>query len=70
MPKKEKTKRHLRFNGADIPDIEISKVSVIKKGKNMFYLDQLDDGTYRLVYSLDMIPDLTKVNNIEIIRED
>jgi hypothetical protein len=51
--------------------LEISKYTVIKHNKKrLLYLDELNDGTWRLIHNEDLIPDLTKIDVFEIIRED
>jgi len=36
----------------------------------MIHFDELDDGTWRLIFSKDMIDDFSKIKSFEIIRED
>ena len=48
----------------------LSKATAIKTSKNMIHLDQLDDGTWRLIYNGNMIPDFTKVMGLKILRDD
>mgnify|MGYP001825633137 CR=1 FL=1 len=50
--------------------LELSKATAIKTDKNMIHLDQLPDGTWRLIYNSKMIPDFAEVEAFEIIRED
>lgn len=50
--------------------LEISKATAVKTAKNMIYLDELNDGTWRLIWNGNMIPDFTKVKSIKIVRED
>lgn len=47
------TRRAIVNEGTDNV-LELSKVTS-PKAKQMFHLDQLDDGTWRLIYSTDMI---------------
>jgi len=63
------TTRKIRIEGLDI-DLELSKATSVKTDKNMIHLDQLPDGTWRLIYNGNMIPDFTKVQSFKIIRED
>lgn len=63
-------RRAIRINGTD-QVLELSKVAGVKlKDRGMIHFDQLDDGTWRLIYNTDMIPDFTKITSFEIIREE
>ena len=63
-------KRTIRINGTD-KELEISKSACLKGvEKQMIHLDQLPDGTWRIVYTENTIADLTDVTSFEIIRED
>ena len=62
-------KRYVRINGLGI-DLVLSKVTSVKTENEMIHLDKLKDGTWRLIYNENMIPDFTKIVNFEIIRED
>lgn len=48
----------------------LSKATAVKTKQNMIHIDQLPDGTWRLIYNGNMIPDFTKVLGLKIIRED
>ena len=50
--------------------LELSKVTAVRTSKEMIHLDQLDDGTWRLIYNENLIPDIQKVRAFNIIRED
>ena len=66
---KKKVRRAIRM-GADLPDLELTKVTCIKKSRKQFiHLDQLHDGTWRLVYTETTIPDITRIDAFEIVRE-
>jgi hypothetical protein len=62
-------KRIIKINGLGI-ELVLSKVTSVNTQKQMIYLDQLSDGTWRLIYNENLIPDFTKVRSFEIIRED
>lgn len=47
----------------------LSKATAVKTKQNMIHLDQLPDGTWRLIYNGDMIPDFSVVEGLKIIRE-
>jgi len=62
-------KRVIKINGID-KELELSKAVSVKTNKQMIHLDQLSDGSWRLIYNSELIPDFTKVKNFEIIRKD
>jgi hypothetical protein len=62
-------KRFIKINGID-KELELSKAVSVKTNKQMIHLDQLSDGSWRLIYNSELIPDFTKVKNFEIIRKD
>lgn len=62
-------RRAVKVNGTDLV-LELSKATAVKTDKNMIHFDQLQDGTWRLIYNGNLIPDFTKVVNFEIVRED
>lgn len=62
-------KRIIKIEGTDI-ELELSKATAIKTSKSMIHLDKLDDGTWRLIYDGNLIPDFTKVDCLKVIRED
>lgn len=67
-----KGKRTIRINmndGTHI-DLVLSKATSINTEASMINIDKLKDGTWRLIYDINLIPDFTKVQNLEIIRED
>ena len=66
-----KIRRAVKVNleGTDI-ELELSKATAIKGKKKMIHFDELDDGTWRLIFSKDMIEDFSKIKSFEIIREN
>jgi hypothetical protein len=52
--------------------LELSKATAIKGKKRMIHLDELDDGTWRLLFSKDLVEteDFPKIKSLKIIRED
>lgn len=48
----------------------LSKATAVKTNQNMIHLDQLPDGTWRLIYNGNMIPDFTKVIGLKILRDE
>ena len=51
-------------------ELVLSKATAVRTNKRMIHLDELSDGTWRLIYNGEMIPDFTKVEALKIIRED
>ncbi len=66
--KKNNIRRALMLEGTN-QVLELSKVTSVRTTENMIHLDQLKDGTWRLIYNKDMIPDFTKIKGFKIIRE-
>lgn len=62
-------RRAIEIEGTDVV-LELSKVTAIKTAKQMIELTELNDGTWRLIYNSNLIPDITKVLGFKIIRED
>jgi hypothetical protein len=62
-------KRALYLNGIG-KELILSKATAVKTPKRMIYLDELDDGTWRLIYNENLIPDMRLLNSIDVIRED
>jgi hypothetical protein len=63
------TRRAIEIEGTGIV-LELSKATEVKTSKQMIHLDQLDDGTWRLIYNGNLIPDFTKVKSFKIVREE
>ena len=66
--KKKFIKRIIKLIGTDI-ELTISKVTAVRTQKKMIHLDELPDGTWRLIYNEIHIPDFTKVKSLNIIRD-
>ena len=66
------TRRAIRIKTSDGTDkvLELSKATAVRTPKRMIHLDELPDGTWRLIYNGDMLPDFTLVQALEIVRED
>ena len=62
-------KRTIRIEGLGI-DLELSKATAIKTKQSMIHLDKLKDGTWRLIYDGNLIPDFSKVECLRMVRED
>ena len=72
MAKKDQIKRTLRLNKKDgtHTDLPIVKATAIRSGAGMLHLDKLQNGSYRLIVSDDIIDDMTQFDNLQMIRED
>lgn len=70
--KKKKQCQKILFKFKELDkEFVITKVVQINVDKKMFVLEEYKEGEYRLTYSSSMVgTDLTKLTNIEIIRED
>lgn len=62
-------KRSIKLDGLD-KELVLSKATAVKTEKQMIHLDQLPDGTWRLIYNANMIPNFTKLKSMTIIREE
>ena len=63
------TRRAIKLEGTNTI-LELSKATAVKTQKQMIHLDQLEDGTWRLIYNSNLIPDFSKIEAFKIIRED
>jgi hypothetical protein len=66
-----KVRRALKcvLDGTDIT-LELSKATAIQGKKRMIHFDELEDGTWRLIFSKDLIEDFSKIKSFEMIREN
>jgi hypothetical protein len=62
-------KRAIVLDGTGI-ELPLSKATAVKTGKKMIHIDELPDGTWRLIYSQELIPDFTKISAFRVLRED
>jgi hypothetical protein len=62
-------KRSIKIKGTDL-ELKLSKVVSVDIDKNMINLEQLPNGTWRLIYTKKLIEDFAKVEAFEIVRED
>jgi len=65
--KKNEVKRSIKIEGLDI-ELELSKATAVRTDKQMIHLDQLPDGTWRLIYNSNLIPDFSQVESFTIVR--
>lgn len=64
-----KVRRAIKLEGTD-QIFEISKAAGVKTNGFLMHLDLLDDGTVRLLFNSNLIPDFTKIAGITVIREN
>jgi hypothetical protein len=68
--KKNEPRRFVKLEGLDTT-LELTKVVQINKVQKRFiYLEEMDNGTWRLTYTENVIPDITKLQSMNIIRLD
>lgn len=58
------------LDGKVIEKLALSEITSVKTHTQMFYLDKLSDGTWRLLYSEGLVPDITKLHCLKIVKED
>lgn len=68
--KAQKVRRAIAMTGSQLDPLELSKVVAVRTAKNMIHLDEMDDGTWRLIYNGNHIPDFSKITALTLIRED
>lgn len=66
---KSTVRRAIEIEGTELV-LELSKATAINVDKKMIHLDELEDGTYRLIFSKSLIDDFSKIKSLKIIRED
>ena len=65
---KKQPKRTVELVGTDIK-LELSKATAVKTSQRMVHFDELPDGTWRLIYNAEHIPDFSKIECFKIVRE-
>ncbi|MBW3020708.1 hypothetical protein KY334_05405 [Candidatus Woesearchaeota archaeon] len=68
----KKVKGKLRLNGLD-KELELKVVAAVNLSETdneFIYMEKLKSGDWRLCYTSTTIEDISKLKNIEIIRED
>lgn len=65
-------KRTIRLNYIDgtFDDLELSRAVAIKTPNKTMNLEELKDGTWRLIWTEGLIQDFSKLKNIEVVRDD
>ncbi len=62
-------KRVIYIDGLD-KSVVLSKVTEVKLDKPMLNLEQLADGTFRLIYSTGLITDIDKVLGLRFVKDE
>ena len=62
-------RRAIKLVGTDIV-LELSKATSVKTDNMMIHLDQLSDGSWRLIYNKELIPDFSLIEAFKMIREN
>jgi hypothetical protein len=57
-------------NLEDPVELILSKVTEVKTESKMIHIDELKDGTYRLIYNPKIFGDIGNLESIYVIRED
>jgi len=63
------TRRAIELTGTGIV-LELSKVTAVRTKQRMIHLDELADGTWRMIYNGEHIPDFTLISEFKVVRED
>lgn len=58
------------FTDGSTKELELSKATKLKFDTSMLHLDKLPDGTWRLIFSQDIVKDFSTVDSLYINRED
>lgn len=68
---KNNIRRYLKLNGLN-KKLELKKVSEInlQNGNEFIYIEKMKSGDWRLAYTSKTVPDITKLQSIEIIRDN
>jgi len=61
-------KKSIYLKGID-KELVLSKVASIDVDKKFIHIEEMLDGTWRLNYSSNLIPDISKIESFEIRRE-
>jgi len=62
-------KRAILLEGLNT-ELVLSKATAVKTDKQMIHLDKLPDGSWRLIYNSNLIPDFSKLTSMTIVREE
>lgn len=60
----------IKFNDGTEKILELSKATKLKIDSGMMHLDRLKDGTWRLIWSEDLVDKFSEIDYIDINREN
>ena len=60
----------IRFKDGSEKELVLSKATAIRADIGMMHLDKMPDGTWRLIFSDDIVKDFSTVESLIIHRED
>lgn len=60
----------LKFNDGSEKELVISKATMVKLPTGRLNIDEMNDGTYRILWNEELVPDFSKLDRIEVKRED
>lgn len=66
----DKPRRAIALEGTGLPDLEISRVTALRSDAGVpgrIYLEQLDDGTWRLTYTQATLPDIAQLQALRLV---
>jgi len=61
---------NIKFKDGTVKKLPLSKAAKINTDKEVIEISKLRDGTYRLLFSSSLIDDFTKVECLEVERND
>lgn len=61
--------RSIVLKGIDV-ELKLSIVTAVRVRPNLLHLDKLQDGTWRMTYNVNTIPDFTKVTSLTMVHEE
>ena len=60
----------LKLEDGRVIELEITKAVAVQSPKKMFNLEELPDGSHRLIWSKSLCENFSEIKEINIIRED
>ena len=60
----------VRFKDGSKKELPLSKATLVKSTMPFLHVDQLKDGTFRLVWGESLVKDFSQVEGIDILRVD
>ncbi len=60
----------INFKDGSSTLLELSKATSIRSDVGMLHLDRMQDGKWRLIFSEGLVNDFSKIDSLDIVRED